>query len=111
MTHSHPTWGHGDQAGGSNWITPEKIFEALEIMETGTVYELGHVYERGMPGGARGTRTYASFVPATQVATLGEDLVYNEELLADEVHEFLFVFTPLRLKGASRSPGRTIAVR
>ena len=34
-----------------------------------------------------------------------------EELLADSIYEFLFVFTPLRLKGATGSPGRPIAVR
>lgn len=34
-----------------------------------------------------------------------------ETLLADEVYEFLFVFTPLRLKGATGSPGRPLAIR
>jgi kynurenine formamidase len=34
-----------------------------------------------------------------------------EGLLADGVHEFLFVFTPLRLKGATGSPGRPLAIR
>lgn len=81
----HPLWGPDDQAGGSNWITPEKVLEALELVETGEIYELGHVYERGMPGGAAGTRTYESFVPVTQGVTLGEDLVYNTELLVAHI--------------------------
>jgi kynurenine formamidase len=34
-----------------------------------------------------------------------------ETLLADGIHKFLFVFTPLRLKGATGSPGRPIAIR
>ena len=34
-----------------------------------------------------------------------------EGLLADGAHEFLFVFTPLRLKGATGSPGRPLAIR
>ena len=34
-----------------------------------------------------------------------------EELAANGVHEFAFVFSPLRLKGASGSPGNPIAVR
>jgi kynurenine formamidase len=34
-----------------------------------------------------------------------------EQLAADKVHEFAFVFSPLRLKGASGSPGNPIAVR
>jgi hypothetical protein len=60
----HPIWGPEDQAGGSNWITPDKILEAR-----------------------------------------------FEDLLADRAYEFLFVFTPLRLKGATGSPGRPLAIR
>jgi len=34
-----------------------------------------------------------------------------EELAAENVHEFAFVFAPLKLKGATGSPGNPIAVR
>jgi kynurenine formamidase len=34
-----------------------------------------------------------------------------EELAADRVYEFAFIFAPLRLKGATGSPGNPIAVR
>jgi kynurenine formamidase len=34
-----------------------------------------------------------------------------EELAADKAYEFAFVFAPLKLKGASGSPGNPIAVR
>ena len=34
-----------------------------------------------------------------------------EALAADQVHEFAFVFSPLRLRGATRSPGNPIAVK
>ena len=34
-----------------------------------------------------------------------------EELAADRVYEFAFVFSPLKLKGATGSPGNPIAVR
>jgi kynurenine formamidase len=34
-----------------------------------------------------------------------------ESLSADKVYEFLFIFTPLRLVGASGSPGRPIGIR
>ncbi len=43
----NPTWGAGDQAGASNWITPEKIVEAVRLVKTGKVYEIGQVYEKG----------------------------------------------------------------
>jgi kynurenine formamidase len=32
-------------------------------------------------------------------------------LASDEVYEFLFIFNPLRLKGATGSPGRPLAIR
>src|SRR2546430_17152207 len=34
-----------------------------------------------------------------------------EELARDKVYEFAFIFAPLRLKGASGSPGNPIAAR
>ena len=34
-----------------------------------------------------------------------------ERLAADKVYEFAFIFAPLRLKGATGSPGNPIAVR
>ncbi len=34
-----------------------------------------------------------------------------EQLAADDAHEFCFVFSPLRLKGATGSPGNPIAIR
>ena len=43
--------------------------------------------------------------------------IYNLEnldlsaLSADGIHQFAFIFAPLRLKGASGSPGNPIAVR
>jgi hypothetical protein len=46
-------WGKDDQAGGSNWITPEKIIEALKLVKTGKVYELGQIYSASMPCSGR----------------------------------------------------------
>ncbi len=37
----HPIWGPEDQAGGSNWITPAKVLEAIKLVKTGKTYELG----------------------------------------------------------------------
>ena len=34
-----------------------------------------------------------------------------DEPAADQVYEFPYVFSPLRLKGANRSPGNPISVR
>jgi kynurenine formamidase len=58
----HPRWGAQDQAGASNWITDAKVLRAVRLVTTGTVYELGHVYERGMP--LYGDRTFSLVIPA-----------------------------------------------
>ena len=50
---SGPWWpsahGAGDQAGASNYVTPQEILEALQLPRTGQTYELGHPYEASMP--------------------------------------------------------------
>ena len=55
-----PWWpsphGPDDQAGASNYVTPAKILQALQIPETGETYELGHMYEASMP--SYGIRPY-----------------------------------------------------
>lgn len=81
----HKIWGGADQAGGSNWITPEKIMKAVSLVRSGKVIELGHLYERGMP--LVGNRTYSIFIPAFPThAPSGEDsVVYNDEFVASEI--------------------------
>ena len=39
-----------------------------------------------------------------------ENMVYDD-LVEDGVSEFLFIFTPMRFKGATGSPARPIAIR
>lgn len=45
----HPVWGPGDEAGASNWIDATKIRRAVTLVKKGNLYELGHIYEAGMP--------------------------------------------------------------
>jgi kynurenine formamidase len=59
----HPIWGPDDQVGASNWITSEKILEALSLAKAGEIYELGHPYERGMP--LFGARSYTLYIPGS----------------------------------------------
>ncbi len=78
----HAVWGPEDQAGASNWITPEKILKAISLVKAGKVYEMGHIYERGMP--LLGQRSFAMFlVPGTPSADSG--LVFNVEFLSAEI--------------------------
>ena len=81
----NPIWGPNDQAGGSNWITPEKIVKALALVKTGKVYELGHVYEHGMP--LIGKRSYNLFIPAfpTYEPSGKDQIVFNDEYVTAEI--------------------------
>jgi len=78
-------WGAGDQAGGSNWITPEKVLKATSLVKTGRVIELGHVYEHGMP--LNGQRSYNIFIPSfpTHGPILERGVVFNDEYVAAEI--------------------------
>ncbi len=80
----HPLWGATDQAGGSNWITPEKILQSLRLVKTGKVYELGQLYEAGMP--LYGQRTYSLTIPTAGATAFGANqLVGNDEFVVGEI--------------------------
>ena len=34
-------WGAGDQVGASNWITPEKVLDAVKWIRDGKTYRMG----------------------------------------------------------------------
>ena len=78
-------WGAEDQAGASNWITADKVLEAVSLVKTGKMYELGFQYERGMP--LIGQRSYNLFIPSFPTAgPYGKNnLVFNDEFLASEI--------------------------
>ena len=78
---SGPWWpsphGADDQVGSANYITPAKILAALSIPRTGQTYELGHVYEQGMP--LYGDRPwYMHTVPAPTPARAGGGYAHSE---------------------------------
>src|SRR5262252_2950836 len=64
-------WGPDDQAGASNWITDAKVLRAVRLVTTGKTYDLGHVYERGMP--LYGDRTFSLVIPAPFPPSLGQN--------------------------------------
>lgn len=78
-------WGAGDQAGASNWITPEKILQAMSLVRTGKTYEMGQVYEQGMP--LSGKRTYKLIIPSfpTHGPIGPEKIVFNDEYVSGEI--------------------------
>lgn len=78
-------WGPEDQAGASNHITPQKILDAVQMIRTGRVYEIGRVYESGMP--LFGDRAFALRIPGSPSGgVLGDNrVVWNDEFLATEI--------------------------
>jgi kynurenine formamidase len=81
----HAIWGPDDQAGATNWITQEKILEAVKLVRTGKVYELGHVYERDMP--LIGNRSYTMSLVGypTYGSPFSDGMVYQDDLLCTEI--------------------------
>jgi kynurenine formamidase len=81
----HPRWGAADQAGASNWITPEKVLEAISLVRSGKLYELGHVYEQSMP--LSGGRTYTLLIPGfPAIGPVGQDrIVFNDDFIAGQI--------------------------
>lgn len=76
-------WGSADQTGASNRITGETILESLELVTTGKVYELGQVYEAGMP--VFPGRIY-SMITAQKGSPFGANkLVGNDEIFSAQI--------------------------
>ena len=78
-------WGPGDQAGASNWITPEKVLDSIKWIRDGRIYRLGRVYEAGMP--FYGTRSLSVTIPGGPTGgPLGANrLVYHDEFVAGQI--------------------------
>jgi kynurenine formamidase len=78
-------WGQGDQAGASNWITPEKVLDAAKLIRDGKIYRLGRRYEAGMP--LFGTRTFSMTIPGgpTGGPFGANKLVYHDEFVAGQI--------------------------
>jgi kynurenine formamidase len=76
-----PWWpsphGSADQAGASNYVTPEKILAALQLARTGQTYELGHLYEASMPQYTP-RPYYLNVVPAAPATSEGANTVHGD---------------------------------
>ena len=76
-------WGKADQRGAANRLTPQKVLEAVRLIRTGQVYQLGRLYEAGMP--VYGTRHFSLRIPRTS-GPLGENqLTWHEEIVSGEL--------------------------
>jgi len=76
-------WGAADQRGAANRITPAKVLEAKAAITKGTLYQLGHVYEAGMP--MYGTRHFSIRIPQAFAMPGKNQAVYHDEIISGEL--------------------------
>ena len=76
-------WGADDQRGAANRLTPAKVLEAKNAITKGTVYQLGHVYEPGIP--MFGTRHYSLRIPQAFKMPGKNEAVYHDEIISGEL--------------------------
>ena len=76
-------WGADDQRGAANRITPAKVLEAKGLITKGAVYQLGRVYEAGMP--MVGSRHYSIRIPQTFAMPGKNEAVYHDEVISGEL--------------------------
>jgi kynurenine formamidase len=76
-------WGPADQRGAANRITAQKVLEAKSLMTRGTVYQLGRVYESGMP--LFGTRHFSLRIPQTFGPLGSNRTTYHDEVVSAEI--------------------------
>lgn len=78
-------WGAGDEAGASNWVTPQKVMEATREIRTGRIFRLGHVYDADMP--TFGKRSFRLQIPgAPSGGPFGTNaIVANEDFVAGDL--------------------------
>lgn len=78
-------WGPNDQRGAANRVTPERVKDAAGLIRTGKVYQLGRVYEHGMP--LPGNRHFSLTIPGSPTGgPLGKNrMIWNDDLFSGEI--------------------------
>jgi kynurenine formamidase len=78
-------WGADDQRGAMNRLTPKKVLEAAQLIKEGKTYQLGRVYEPGMP--LFGNRHYSlSIVGSPSGGPVGDNrVVWHDEMFSGEI--------------------------
>ena len=78
-------FGPDDQRGAANRITAQKVAGAARLVKTGQVYQLGRLYEHGMP--IPGKRHFSLTIPGlpTGLPSGSNQMVSNDELVSGEI--------------------------
>lgn len=76
-------WGANDQRGAANRITPAKVLEARNLITRGTIYQLGRVYEAGMPMPA--SRHFSLQIPYAYGPSGSNQAMYHDEIVTAEI--------------------------
>jgi kynurenine formamidase len=77
------SWGAEDQRGAANRITPAKVLEAKELITRGQTYQMGRVYEAGMPN--FGTRHFSLRIPKMFGPNGTNGMYYHDEIVSGEL--------------------------
>ncbi len=93
-------WGADDQRGAANRLTPDKVIEARDLIQQGRIYQLGRLYEHGMP--LPGKRHFSLTIPGlpTGAPTGANQIVSNDELFSGEIGQVGTQFDGLGHVGA-----------
>src|SRR5215813_9003504 len=75
-------WGAGDERGAANHMKPATVLNALKLVKTGEVIELGHVLSAQMPLGAR---SFNMIVKQTSAPLGTNQRAGNEEMIMAEM--------------------------
>lgn len=76
-------WGPGDQRGSGNHMSPKSVLRAAKLIQTGKVYELGHVVSPSMP--FFGTRRFELTTKRTVINPGTNRRGSNEEIVHGEM--------------------------
>jgi kynurenine formamidase len=76
-------WGADDQRGAANRVTPAKVTQARDLIRQGRVYQLGRVYEAGMP--LQATRHFSLHIPQAYVTGGTNQGIYHDEVVSAEI--------------------------
>jgi kynurenine formamidase len=76
-------WGAGDERGSANLMSPESVLNAVKLMRTGEVIEIGHVLSPSMP--FFGTRRFDVHIKRTFMNQPSNRRGSNEEIVITEI--------------------------